>query len=392
MAGFTDGFLTGFMTDQADQIGKRKSEADEYFQQQMELAHKKASSYNDQYGKKLDSATTVANQMIAIGVPKRTVMAIANQNPDDLQTFYDTVQEMQAKGVDMSNSEVYEGLIQIDGEFNPGNENVTSLLKRIYTPLTANAAADPEGWDFDPKGSIWSTMLGYNAMDRARNKLGQTEVLPGVSAQQVLSQSEDGALPHPLGSNAVTLNAPSMGDLTRDAAERNRGSKEVSVGERSTMLSNYEKQVEKELLSDTLSGIEGPEKEAEARRRAAAVTLETFPEAAGIPEITKYLGDTSTEDAPGAPAAAPTAAAEPAATQVPPQAPVASEGSVEAPESLPDGSKFVKSFPDGTLGYITSTGKKVKYTKAYVDMIMKGQKAMEGGAAAVPDWTRPLGS
>jgi hypothetical protein len=315
--------------------------------------------------------------MISIGVPKATVMAIANQNPDDLETFYDLAQKAKAQGVPLDNPEIYEGLIQIDGEFNPGNENVTSLLGRIFDPLAANAKADPEGWDFDPKGTIWSTMLGYNAMDRARAKLGNTEVMPGVSAADVLASSEDNAYSHPLGDATVTLNAGRMGDLTREAAERNRGGSDVSVGERSTILSNFEKQVEKELLGDTLSGLEGPEKEAEARKRAAGAVIKTFPEAAGIPEITQYIGQEEEADAPVAPIA-PTTPVAPTAPVEAPTAP-APEGATQTPASastlpkqLPSGSTFVRDNGDGTSTYRRPDGVERTYDNNDVIKLTSG--------------------
>ena len=78
MEGFATGFLTGFMGDQAEKISKRKSVAEEYFQNQMELAKKKDLNYNKKKNKKIDDARKVDNKMIDIGVIKDKVMAIDN--------------------------------------------------------------------------------------------------------------------------------------------------------------------------------------------------------------------------------------------------------------------------------------------------------------------------
>lgn len=380
MEGFGTGFLTGFMGSTAEHINKRKDTAEEYFQNQMELAQKKALNYNAQNNKKLDAATQVANQMIAVGVPKATVMAIANQNPDDLETFYDTVQKMKMQGVDMSNPEVYDGLIQIDGEFNPGNESVTSLLKRIYQPLTNNAKADPEGWGFDPKGSIWSTMLGYDAMDRARNRLATTEVLPGVSAMDVLNDpGEDGGYSHPLGGTSVTLNASMAGDLTRQAAQDNKPNSGLTIGNRGTIISQFNKLVDEEMLNSTATGVEGPEKEVIAKRRAAARVLDTFPEASDMPEITQYLqlpdgdgpdAETPQEDAAEAipsqsPSEAATAPSSIASTPTP-----TTQGSL--PQRLPSGAMLIKDNGDGTSQWKRPDGSVKTYDNNDVMKLMSG--------------------
>jgi hypothetical protein len=269
----------------------------------------------------------------------------------------------------MSNPEVYESLIQIDGEFNPGNENVSSLLQRIMDPLTNNAKADPEGWDFDPKGSIWSTMLGYNAMDKARARLGETEVLPGVSAAEVLAQSDDGSYSRPLGNNAVTLNAPMAGNLTREAAKANRGDDgDLSISERGTIISKFDDMLEEERNNLTASEYESPDKEAVAKRKAAARIMETYPEAAAMPEIRQWLSQS--EEVEGtepstAPESPPTA----------PSAPVASEApatSSSLPKRLPSGATMIKDNGDGTSDWKRPDGSVRTYDNNDVAKLVSG--------------------
>lgn len=390
MNGIAQGFLTGFMNDQAEKITKRKSMADEYFQNQMELAHKKALTYTTQNAGKMDAALGLAKQMVAIGVPERTVMAIANQNPDDLQGFFDTVQDYKAKGVEMT-PDFYDQLIKVDGQFNPGNENVTSLFKRIYEPLTANAKADPKGFDFDPGGTLWATMLGYNAMDKARERLADTEVMPGVSASQVLSGAgdENSPLGHPLGNASVTLNAELAGDALRSAKQEQSGSGELTISERGTLLTQFGNLVKDRLSMVDPSIADMNERDTIAKEAAAKDMLIQFPEAAALTDITKWIRPST---AAGSPATAPTT---PEATPTPTTPTMAPTASPTASEPLPNGAVFVRDYGDGqTSVYRMPSGKEVRVRNSEVESMKRGITSAPPvtQTTPTPGWLDQLGS
>jgi hypothetical protein len=378
MSGF-DGFMAGFLGQTSKNIGERKDEAHKYFTEKMELAFETAHTLRTQNKPKMDAALQTANQMKAAGVPNDIVMAIANQNPDDLDTFYKTVQDMQLKGVKF-NEQTYRDLLKVDGEFNPGNENVTSLLTKIYQPLTANAVADPESFEFDSKGTIWATMMGYNAMERANKKLETTEVLPGMSAADVLAYS-GGANTGVMGNNSVTLNAEKAGDLIRNSKEEDA----PSATETRAVLTTFDEIAAEERKNPDL--LDNPDREIIVKQRAAERLRKLMPGMAARPEFADIFGVAPPAETPPPPSA-------PESPATAPVAPLASGVAAEAntaPQSLPDGSTLEKVLPDGTLGYVSPTGQKRRYTKAYVDMITKGQQEMDKTAPSPDAWFNPLG-
>ena len=390
------GFLKGFMNDQAEKISDRKSAANDFFNKQLQLAQQKALTYNTEYKGKMDAHVQVAKQLVGAGVPERTVMAIINQNPDDLSQFYETVQKMQMDGVDMSNPDVYDSLIEIDGEFNPGNENVTSLLQKMYEPLTNNAKADPEGFGFDPKGSIWATMLGYNAMGNAYERLKSTEVTPGVSAYDILSMPDDGGFtnPHPLGGASVGLNAYNAGVSVREAKKPQKDNT-LSISEKNGIMSTFSDFVEEERIKGTADGRIVDENT--SRRAAAARTIAMHPEAASIPEITKWLGgeesgvDESTTPpvapttiAPESPSEAPTAPPPSQATPVP-------KNSVGLPQRLPSGATLIRDNGDGTSTWKRPDGQEKTYDNNDIMKLM-GSTAPTMQRTPTTGWLDRLGS
>lgn len=385
---FATGFLTGFMNDQATKISTRKSEAESFFNEQMKMAQKLAIQYKTQNDPRMDAALQTAKQMMAVGVPQSTVMAIVNQNPDDLPTFLETIQKMKMEGVDMSNPDIYDSMLQIDGEFNPGNENVTSLIKRIYDPLTSNAKADPEGFDFDPKGTMWASLLGYNAMEKSYERLAKSEVLPGVSASAVLAMGgqEDRPLPHPLGDSSVVLDAGVVGDLTRQARSATKGT-DFTIAERRAVLDTFNDLVDSELTM--LSAPDGAdmspeERRAEASRRAAAKVIVDFPEALQMTEIGKWINRPETEMPSESPPAAPTAPSAPSATP----APVAPTTAATAlPTSAEDLGEPVQDLGDSVV--YMKNGVPTRYAKSFIRKLTGGTNMQ---SQPTPGWLDRLGS
>jgi hypothetical protein len=258
---------------------------------------------------------------------------------------------MRVKGVEFT-PESYRNLADIDTEFNAGNENLAGLLKKIYTPLAGNVKADPQGWDFDSKGVMWSTMMGYNAMEKAQQRLSSTEVLPGISAAEVLADTGEPNY-NPMGQNTVDLNYNTVGDMTREASKRVKGTDPLSPTETTTIRNEFAKAVEAErnkILQADPTMVNNPESEEQAKRAAAAMIAENYPDAKTVPEINQYLGGQGPVT-PESPPEAATAPSPSSATQVPSTTTTSVSG-------LPAGSKAVKNFPNGDIGYVGPDGKK----------------------------------
>lgn len=390
MSGF-DAFMAGFLGQTANNISERKQEAKDYYDRKMELAWEKAHTFRTQNLEKMNGALQIANQMKQIGVPDDIVMAIANQNPDDLSTFYDTIQDMQMKGVQFT-EQTYRDMLQVDSEFNPGNENITSLIQKIYQPLIANATADPESFEFDPKGTIWATMMGYNAMDRANQKLAETEVLPGISAQDILSDTGI-ANTGVLGSHAVTFNAPAAGEALQAAYDARGGGDELSIANITSIHNTFADIVEQEMVNPDFQGLSVEERRREAQKRAAIQIGDMFPMHIGHPSLAPifrflpedYFGDgetieeTPSEEPPLEFEDAPESPSEPATEETSPETAPTSETPTNLPSELPNGAKLVKDNGDGTSQWKRPDGSPATYRNIDIEEALR---ALQGGAAA----------
>lgn len=348
------GFLAGFLGDQADKISTRKEDAREYFNEQLKLAQTRAAELRKANAEKLDTALTTANQLRAIGVPDRTIMAIANQNPADLATYYETIQDAKLRGVSFDAPGAYDAMLQIDSDFNPGNENITSLLKKIYIPLSNNIKADPEGFKFDPKGTIWATMMGYNAMENAMDRLESTEVIGGHSAADILRMDE-AALSHPLGDSVVTVNAGRMGEEIKKAKDEG----DLTTYEYKAVTDLFNSYVDEErmkMADDPEFAKLSPREQMEIAKPIAAERMREVPNADRVPAISQYWDAEPTGEAGSGLLDAPAGEVAP-----PPEAAVEGSESVSGDnpfpsDMLPSGSKFIKDNGDGTSDWKKADG------------------------------------
>jgi hypothetical protein len=241
MNDFGKGFLTGFMDTTARNIGERKDEARDYFNKRMQLAFDNAAIYKTKGREKMTAGIATAKQLKAMGVPDTVIMAVANQNPDDLGGLAETIQKMQLEGVDTSSEDFWNELVPLSQEFSTNGESVEGLLRRIHQPLTNNIKSDPEGFRADPKGGIWATMMGYNAMERANQRLQDTEIVDGMSAADLLAY--DGA-PNTgvLGDTPVGINSYAVGSNIRDAraALKSANPDPLSITERTGVINQWQ--------------------------------------------------------------------------------------------------------------------------------------------------------
>lgn len=211
-------FLTGFLKQQTKDINDRKDLARDYFSKQMEIAQSRGIKMKAERDQSMNANLSIAQQLVQNGVPKDLVMAYANQNPDDLKDLQSRVDDLKAEGVPVD-ADFFKYLGQVGGNFKAPDEDMATFFKRIYEPLKSNARSNPEGFKRDTPGSIFASMFGYNAMERANQKLQETEVFDGMSAADVLADT--GQRSKPYGESTVSLDAAEEGDAIRDVrAER----------------------------------------------------------------------------------------------------------------------------------------------------------------------------
>lgn len=204
MGDFASGFAKGFFDTLNTDVRARTAAADDYFQKQVEIARTSGVANKRKTDALVGQSVTVAKQLQQMGVPKNLIMAIAAQNPGDLGGFYETVADASSKGVPLT-PEFFNDFVDVSADYKAPNEDFQTFFARVYQPVAANYAADPEGFNRDRKGNIVATLLGFNAMDRARSRLGETQVADGMTAEQLL-QYGDGAMPDTTGGPTVTFN------------------------------------------------------------------------------------------------------------------------------------------------------------------------------------------
>lgn len=219
MSAALTGFLTGMIGGLGENVKNRKDEAREYFNKQMELASRYALKTNEETKAKMAQSRELINKLKGQGVPSDVIKGIANQNPEDLSMFYDTIADMQVRGVKM-NEDVYRNLLKVSNE---QGEPTASFVGKMKDPLITNAKADPEAFDADPEGSIWATMLGHNAMAKANKQLENT-MLGDFSAAELIRNAGS---PDEYDAGAA-FNFELAGNLDREAEERLREPKEKS--------------------------------------------------------------------------------------------------------------------------------------------------------------------
>ena len=213
MSSFGAGFAEGFFGVLGERMQKRSEDAEEYFQKQMEMARTVGMKNKKATSQIVSQNVTLAKQLQQMGVPKDLIMAVANQNPDDLTTLYEQVNTIRSKGGQIDET-FFKDFIEVGGNFKAPDEDYATFFNRIYSPLASNIEADPEGFNRDRKGGIFATIMGYNAMDLARERLEKTDVVGGMSAADLV-QYGDGIVPNlgAAGEGTVTFNYGKVAEL-----------------------------------------------------------------------------------------------------------------------------------------------------------------------------------
>lgn len=190
MGGFGEGFATGFFNKISEGIDTRNEDARNYFNKQVETARTLGLENRRRSSAVIDESVNVAKRLQAMGVPKDIIMAQANMDPAGLGDFYSQVEKLRLEANVPVDEEFFRSVYKLSGTFQAPNEDFNTFFSKIYGPIVSAAKEDPEGFKQDPEGSIWAKAFGIGAMDRARDKLATTEVVPGMTAEQAIAQGD----------------------------------------------------------------------------------------------------------------------------------------------------------------------------------------------------------
>jgi hypothetical protein len=241
-------------------------------------------------------------------------MSIANQNPDDLPDFLTMINQLQADGV-RTDPDFFRSIAKAGGDFKAPDEDLGSFFKRIFEPVRNNAKVDPEGFNRDSHGSIWATLMGDNAMDRAHDRLDTTDVYDGYTAGDLIRGQYNTDTSKPYGDSTVTFDYGKLGDAKYDAAQARRGEKDLTVYDANALVKIFTdttatKWDEMKAAAVDAGGKESDISEDDAKRAAAAEIYQDYPMFADkisqIGTISKWYSPSEGEGSPTEPSGAPT--------------------------------------------------------------------------------------
>lgn len=274
MSDFANSFGAGFFGAINENMERRKADADDWYAQRYEQAQQIAMQRRGKASGKIDSYVSTAQQLEGLGVPKDIVLATANQNPEDLNAMYKNVSEWQYAGIPMD-EDFFRAAFKVKGVVSP-NTTYEEFFTQMYLPVKNAAEADPEAFKADPEGSIFASLMGYNAQEKAQQKLSETDIM-GRPADAWLYDTEERR--KPAGDAGVDIDYGMLGQATQQA-------KDVDPSDIYRMSSEWDKQVELLTSKYVREGMEATE----AARRANQETAADFAGMAqNSPEIAAVL-------------------------------------------------------------------------------------------------------
>lgn len=349
-----EGFVTGFAGTLAENVLENKKRARDYFDKQVEYARTTGLQNRQRVRQQVEGATAVARQLEQVGVPREVIMAQINQNPDGVESFYEQAEKIRAKAGRDLTPEEWKAIYKVAGDFKAPDEDIATFISRTYDPI-ANAAASPD-FEEDPEGSLISTMMGFNAMDRARRDLAQTEIADGMTADQLIRYGD--VTPQRVGGNAVvTVDYAGMPPELRDDES------ELSITETNSIVSVVEEEVNSALSALESEGLISEGADVTETRDDIVEELRLIYPSAPTSQLklfvdrairkARYTVDgeqpaTDAEEAPTEPLLDPATTPAPTATDAPTEAPTASTGDVPLPRvTAPNNTAFPDTFETG---------------------------------------------
>jgi len=207
MGAFGEGFATGFFNKLSEGMDTRQADARDYFNKQVETARTLGMENRRRSSAMIDESVSVAKRLQAMGVPKDIIMAQANMDPAGLGNFYNQADKLRLEANVPVDEAFWRDIYDLSGTFQAPDEDFNTFFSKIYGPIVQAAKEDPEGFKQDPKGTIWAKLFSGNAMDKARDKLATTEVVPGMTAEEAIAQG-DTPRPNKVGGDSVVTVDP----------------------------------------------------------------------------------------------------------------------------------------------------------------------------------------
>ena len=200
-------FGAAFLDKQTEGIRKRREDAEEYEEEQEELAKANRKAIADrtllasEYG-------SMAEKAMALGATKEQVMAAMGSGAMGIKTFYEKLlAAANQKGMQTLGPADVEAIIEMPEVFevNPAyvDMKVGEMAKIMYGAKMDPTLA-PEAESVQTSDSILASMFGVDAMSKAKQRLGDTTFMGNMSIEDVnelAAQSEYNSLFPNLGVN-----------------------------------------------------------------------------------------------------------------------------------------------------------------------------------------------
>ena len=200
-------FGAAFLDKQTEGIKKRRTDAEEYEEEQEELAKANRKAIADrtllasEYG-------SMAEKAMALGATKQQVMAAMGSGAMGIKTFYEKLlAAANQKGMQTLGASDVEAIIEMPEVFevNPAyiDMKVGEMAKIMYGAKMDPTLA-PEAESVQTSDSILASMFGVDAMSKAKQRLGDTTFMGNMSIEDVnelAAQSEYNSLFPNLGVN-----------------------------------------------------------------------------------------------------------------------------------------------------------------------------------------------
>jgi hypothetical protein len=296
-----ESFMTGFLGRSADIIGERKDKAEDYFDTRLERAR---TIGVDNIRARREQATGMLtlsrNLMQNANMPEHVVRALANEGPQALEQAHQIYMESMNNGVSVDEG-FWDQTYNFSQEvLQDSNMSLTDFLDQVVGLYPSNLQATTrEGGD--PFGAFVASGLGLNAMDRARDRLGDYEVAEGFSAADILSLDGRPQNTRPLGDTGFA--GPNYTFIS-DTWQENAPAGPLSEVQIKSFYDLFDSRVEEEATRlyqafinstdntrESTRGVTVETYKEEARRLVAAEMAERYPSGviAQLPVVASYL-------------------------------------------------------------------------------------------------------
>ena len=181
-------FGAAFLDKQTEGIRKRRTDAEEFEDQQEDLAkaNRKAIAERTLLA---DNAGSMAKKAMNLGATKEQVMAAMGSGALGIKTFYDKLlAAANQKGMQTLGPADVEAIIDMPEVFEVNPEYIDMNLNQL-AKIQYGAMMDPslaaEQSDVQTSDSILASMFGTNAMSQAKQKLQDTKYIGNMSISDV---------------------------------------------------------------------------------------------------------------------------------------------------------------------------------------------------------------